>query len=184
VKYDPEKHKRRSIRLKGHDYVVAGTYFITLCTYQRECLFGKIADGVMQLNPLGEIVENCWNQIPQHFPNAQSKDFVVMPNHFHGILMVLQDDHDRRGMAVPCPYMGEFGKPVAGSLPTMIGSLKSAIAKRINIHRNALGTPVWQRNYYEHIIRNDLSLQTIQTYIRHNPQSWQTDRLHPDNPSK
>jgi len=94
MKYDPEKHHRRSIRLKGYDYSSAGAYFITIFTHQRRCLFGVIRNGVMELNAYGQIVAECWQQIPQHFPRVQLDAFVVMPNHVHGILMITNNGRD------------------------------------------------------------------------------------------
>jgi len=187
VKYNSDKHHRKSIRLKGYDYSSPGAYFITICTYQRQCLFGEIVDGEMQLSELGKITESCWQAIPDHFDRVQLDDFVVMPNHLHGIIFITDIC---RGMALPCPYPTiqpeerEFGKPIASSLSTIVGSFKSAATKQINILRNAPGTPVWQRNYYEHIVRNGESLHQLRQYIQNNHLSWQQDQLHPDVPSK
>ena len=203
-----DRHHRRSIRLKGYDYTSPGAYFITICTYQRQCLFGEIINGEMQLNKCGQIAAECWNEIPNHFRQTKLDNYVIMPNHIHGILVIT--DTPRRGMAMPCPYdrprphgrgmalpcpygrqqdtqpliKRQFGKPIAQSIPTIIGSFKSAVTKRINIVRHAKGTPVWQRNYYDHIIRDDASMQHIRHYIQNNPRSWQSDQLHPKNPSK
>jgi putative transposase len=186
VKYDPDKHKRRSIRLKGYDYSAAGLYFITLCTYQRECLFGKIADGVMRLNALGQIVADEWLRSLEIRQEIEFDEWIVMPNHLHGIVAIktIADLSDGVGANGRSPLRGVAPSMKPRSLSSLVAGFKSATTKHINIHRNAPGTPVWQRNYYEHIIRNDPSLQTIQTYIYNNPKSWQTDRLHPSNPSK
>ncbi|MBW4473695.1 MAG: transposase [Stenomitos rutilans HA7619-LM2] len=187
MKYDPGKHHRRSICLKGYDYASAGMWFITICTYQRQCLFGEISGGEMQLSKIGEIAESCWQAIPDHFPKVQLDQFVVMPNHLHGIISTADTC---RGMALPCPYPTirpeerRFGKPIAGSLSTIVGSFKSVATKQINLLRKAPGTPAWQRNYYEHIVRNEASLQYLRQYIQNNPLSWQEDQLHPDVPSK
>jgi REP element-mobilizing transposase RayT len=91
MKYDPQKHHRQSIRIKGYDYSQAGAYFLTLCTYQRQCLFGEIVGGAMQLNPYGQVVEDCWQAIPEHFPRIALDVFVVMPNHIHGILLITDE---------------------------------------------------------------------------------------------
>jgi putative transposase len=180
MKYNPEKHHRRSMRLKGYDYSAAGAYFITLCTYQRQCLFGEIMDGAMHLNPYGKIANDCLQAIPEHFARFQLDEFVMMPNHVHAVLRIVDDNDKRRGMALPCPYNGEFGKPMAGSLPIVIGAFKSAVTKRINILRDTPGTPVWQRNYHERIIRDELALNNIRRYIQMNPINWKSDRFHQD----
>lgn len=168
------------MRLKGYDYSAAGAYFITLCTYQRQCLFGEIMDGAMHLNLYGKIANDFLQAIPEHFARFQLDEFVMMPNHVHAVLRIFDDGNGRRGMAMPCPYNGEFGKPMAGSLPTVIGSFKSAVTKRINILRDTPGTPVWQRNYHERIIRDELALNNIRRYIQMNPIHWKSDRFHQD----
>jgi putative transposase len=186
VKYDPDKHKRRSIRLKGHDYPAAGMYFITLCTYRRECLFGEIADGIMQLNPLGKIVADEWLRSSEIRQKIGFDAWVIMPNHLHGIVVIETTAELSGGVGANgrLPLRGVAPSMKPRSLSSLVAGFKSATTKRINIHRNAPGNPVWQRNYYEHIIRNNPSLQTIQTYIHNNPQSWPTDQLYPNNSSK
>lgn len=181
MKYDPNKHHRRSIRLKGYDYTSPGMYFITVCTHQRQCLFGAIVDGEMELNDFGQIAVDCWQQIPKHFPKVCLDRFIVMPDRIHSILVIIDNDMD---MAMSCPYEARFGLPIAGSLPTILGSFKSATTKRINISRNSPGNPVWQRNYYENIIRDSAALLKIREYIQTNPLLWHLDSLHPNNPSK
>ncbi|MEM1293458.1 MAG: transposase [Cyanobacteria bacterium P01_H01_bin.162] len=184
--YNPDKHRRRSLRLPHYDYASPGAYFITICTYQRQCLFGEIRDGVMKLNKFGEVARDCWQAIPDHFAHVQLDAFVVMPNHIHGIIVIT--DNTRRGTAMPCPYptpqKRQFGESIPGSLPTIIGAYKSAVTKRINAARKVRGISIWQRNYYEHIIRNDIALDRIRRYVQNNPASWQADQLHPDLPSQ
>ena len=180
--YDPEKHHRRSIRLKGYDYTRAGAYFITIVTQNRACLFGAVVEGRMRLNPLGQIVQECWLAIPDHFPHALLDEFVIMPNHLHGIIVLqeMENSVGARHAAPREPRLEEFGKPVAGSIPTIVRSFKSAATKHINEYRGTPGAPVWQRNYYEHIIRNDRSLHRIRGYIATNPLRWHLDRnIHP-----
>lgn len=180
--YDPEKHHRRSIRLRHYDYRTPGRYFVTICTYQRLSLFGDVVDGEMQINAFGKAVNDCWQAIPQHFSYVSCDAFVVMPNHVHGIVVIDGDMVGEgiagEGMAVPCPNKArKFGKPIAGSLPTIVGSFKSAATKRINQIRDAKGSPVWQRNYYERIIRDEAALTNIRRYIRNNPAMWHEDQL-------
>ena len=174
MKYDSDIHHRRSIRLRGYDYTQAGAYFVTACTYARDCLFGQIVGGEMRLSAHGAIALECWQAIPQHCPHADLDAFVVMPNHMHGILM-LADDAARS--AHP-PAQERFGRPVAGSLPTIMRLYKAVVTRRINELRNTSGAPVWQRNYYEHIVRDQASLGRIRAYIANNPLRWGIDRLH------
>ena len=183
MKYDPAKHHRRSIRLKGYDYSQAGFYFVTVCCYQRQRLFGKIVDGVMQLNQYGEIVQNEWLKSSIIRPEIELDEYVVMPNHFHGIIVI---NPVGANSASPLPSSATPTHPSMKprSLSSIIAGFKSAVTKKINLIRNAPGTPVWQRNYYEHIIRNENALNNIRQYIINNPLSWHQDQLHPNNPSK
>ena len=164
--YDQEKHYRRSIRLKEYDYSQTGAYFVTVCVQDRKFLFGDIIDGTMQLNKYGQTAMECWGKIPRHFMDVTSDVFVVMPNHLHGIVVIVNDG---RGMACHAPTNRYFGKPIPNSLSTIIGSFKSAVTKYINLSRNTSGAIVWQRNYYEHIIRNKNELNRIREYIINNP---------------
>ena len=168
------------MRLRGYDYSSQGAYFITICTYQRACIFGKIIDDQMQLSPFGQIAKDCWQQIPTHFPNVDLNEYVIMPNHLHGIIGIKYPVAD--GQLKTTEKFGNMMRP--GALSTIVRSFKSATTRQINILRDAPGTPIWQRNYYDHIIRDAVSYEQIQHYIRHNPLSWQIDQLHPDNPSK
>ena len=268
--YDPEKHHRRSIRLKGYDYTQPGAYFITICTHSRACLFGEIIDGEMHLNEAGQIVVQTWQDLPNHISNVQLDAFVVMPNHVHGIIIIT----DRAGVvgtgsepartmmgsgsavdsdSTPGPgsaadsgstagpgsvgagSVGAGSEPapttttgpgptagpgsVAGSgpttgpgsvavvvgsgsvgsgsvgagsepaptrssygLPEIVRQFKTFSARRINELRGTPGTPVWQRNYYEHIIRDEFSLSRIRQYIAENPARWDADWEHPQRP--
>ncbi|MBC7263420.1 MAG: transposase [Chloroflexi bacterium] len=177
---NPAEHRRRSIRLRGYDYSQAGAYFVTICTQNRECLFGTIADGKMVLNPLGEIAAVCWNAIPVHFRDVELDEYVVMPNHIHGIIVILDRADYRRGTACRAPTMERFGRPLSGSLATIVRSFKSAATKRINEWRCTPGAVVWQRNYYEHIIRNEREWDAIREYIYLNPTQWDQDIENPE----
>ncbi len=180
--YDPERHHRRSIRLRGYDYTQPGAYFITIVTHERACLFGNVVNGAMQLNPLGEIVRAEWFKTAELRPSVQldADEFVVMPNHIHGIIWIVDDVGARRRRA---PTGEQFGKPVPGSIPTIVRAFKSAATKRINALRGTPGAPVWQRNYYEHVIRNDADLRHIRDYIQTNPARWALDSENPDGAS-
>ena len=173
--YNPEKHHRRSIRLQGYDYTRPRGYFITVCTCQRKNLFGEIIDGTMKLNEYGKIAEQYWLEIPQHFPKTELDEFVIMPNHIHGIIWIISVSVGTRHAVSQLKRTESFGKPVPGSVPTMIRSFKSAVTKKINEIYLKPGAPVWQRNYYERIIRNKNELNRIRGYIRNNPANWQSD---------
>ncbi|BBO90310.1 transposase [Desulfosarcina ovata] len=176
MNYDPTIHKRRSIRLKGYDYSSPGAYFITLCTHGQVCLFGDITDGHMKLNDAGRIVTDEWIQTAVIRNEIELDEWVVMPNHFHGIVFL----RPRRGTArrAPTTTREQFGKPVAGSLPTIVRAFKSAVTRRINEMRRTPGAKVWQRNYWEHIIRSEPELSGLREYIRNNPVQWTLDQLY------
>jgi putative transposase len=180
---DLDRHHRRSIRLKGHDYAQPGAYFVTICTRERECLFGHVVNGEMRLNDAGEIARRCWEDIPDHFPHAVSDAVVIMPNHVHGVIVI----HGRGEASVPLHVSkertGSDASPLRqrpngtqpGSLSAIVQNLKSISTRRMNAARGMLGTPVWQRNYYEHVVRNDEELEAIRQYILNNPANWVTD---------
>lgn len=170
MKYNPDTHHRKSIRLKEYDYSQAGYYFITICTYNKQHLFGKIHDGTVILNECGEIVDDCLKNLSVHFPNIKVDYYCIMPNHIHVIII----NDECRGTA--CRALSEsFGNPSKGSLPTIIRATKSAISKAINELINTPGNTIWQRNYYEHIIRNEKELFEIRKYIELNPMNWNKD---------
>ncbi len=183
MKYDPEKHRRRSIRLKGYDYSQAGAYFVTICTQNRMCLFGDIADGKMVLNDAGCMVADVWNDLPNHYPHVQLDVSVIMPNHFHGIVVLT----DTAGMDVGAGGVGAGLKPAPTGkhhgLPEIVRGFKTFSSRRINQIRNTPGVKLWQRNYWEHIIRNKKELNRIRQYIIDNPQQWEFDRNYIDNSS-
>lgn len=177
MEYDPEKHHRRSIRLREYDYTTHGAYFVTICTYKWLNMFGKLRDGAMRLNSIGEMAADCWSDIPNHFEYAGIDLSVVMPNHFHGIFFLV--DHGGEGTACRAPTVAGFGKPMAGSLSTVVRSFKSAVTKQVNLYRKSPGSPVWQRNYYERVIRDEDELNCIRQYILDNPLHWDMDRNNP-----
>ena len=200
----PATPHRNSIRLKGWDYAGEGWYFVTLVAFRRECLFGVIQKGEMTVNPLGKIVQECWEAIPAHFPNVTLDEFVIMPNHVHGIVVIRNEEHlpiaaealpvGAEAEAVPggarhasplqepgrLRQVQEPGRPhgvTPGSLGAMIGSFKSSVSRRAGRELNSAN--LWQRNYYEHIIRNDRELEAIRHYIEINPERWTEDEENP-----
>jgi REP element-mobilizing transposase RayT len=179
MKYDPDKHHRRSIRLKGYDYSAEGACFVTICTRNRECLFGQIADGIMVLNEHGEIATRCWLEIPDHFPQVELDEYIVMPNHLHGVLVIrCRGEAFGAPNASPLPPQPPHGTQ-PGSLGAIIQNYKSISTRKINHQRKSPGTPVWQRNYYEHVVRNEKSLDDIRSYILSNPSCWDQDEENP-----
>ena len=172
-KFDPHKHHRGSIRLKGYDYSQVGAYYVTIVTYHRDCLFGEIMNEEMVLSDFGKIAEECWRAIAEHFLNVELGAYVVMPNHVHGIIII------RRGTIYRAPTVEQFGKPTQGSLPTIIRTYKAAVSRIIARKHNATG--IWQRNYYEHIIRDENDLQNKTDYINANPMLWDEDDNNPHN---
>jgi REP element-mobilizing transposase RayT len=183
MKYDPAVHHRRSVRLQGYDYSRAGAYFITICTRNRTCLFGAINYEKMVLNDAGQIVVDEWMKTAEIRRQIKIDEFVVMPNHFHGIVWVR--DANGRGTARRAPTtMEQFGKPVSGSIPTIVRSFKSAVTKRINELRRTPGAKLWQRGFYEHIIRNEPELNRIRQYIMDNTIKWSLDGNYPGDGSQ
>ena len=178
-------HHRRSVRLQGYDYSQAGAYFVTICTVQQAELLGQVTDGGVQLNAYGQIVEDCWKQIPAHFPHASVDAYVVMPNHVHGTIIIDRAEAGSNGNPVgathasPLPENVRPHGPRPGSLGAIVGAFKSAAARRINRRRGTPGTAVWQRNYYEHIVRSERALDAIREYIHQNPVRWELDRYNP-----
>jgi putative transposase len=166
-----------SIRLQGYDYTQDGAYFVTLCTHQRALLFGDVVGDDMELNTLGCIVLEEWERTATLRPYIELDAFVIMPNHLHGIIIINWGDVGAR-RAVPLQTEW-FGKPVSDSIPTVVRAFKSATTRRVNQVRLTPGEPVWQRNYYEHIIRSEGALNQIRQYIHLNPANWLSDENHP-----
>ncbi len=193
--------KRKIIRLHAYDYTSSGAYFVTICTYKRESLFGTILEDAMQNNDIGDIILETWNAIPEHFPRVTIDAFVVMPNHVHGIVWI-HDEHNESSITVGARHASPLRqqrddlksaqKELAisrdraileiipgvrsSSLGAIVGSFKSAVTKNTRIHLNNPHLMVWQRNYYEHVIRNEHELNAIRQYIIENPCNWSRDR--------
>jgi REP element-mobilizing transposase RayT len=231
--YNSNIHHRRSIRLKGYDYTQQGAYFVTICTHQRNCLFGEIVDGEIKLNTNGGIAWGSWLSIPRHFKNVELDEFVIMPNHLHGIIIIEssevagealanqdfsqsfsevagealanqdfsqlfsevagealanQDFSQQQNLSSQCfaptVYTGETVK-INGTKPQSLAAItqnyKSVSTRQINRMNKAKGNVIWQRNYYEHIIRNEEALNNIREYIVNNPINWVKDQENPAN---
>ena len=171
--------KRKTLRLKGYDYAQTGAYFVTVCTRNRDCLFGEVVDGVMRVNSHGQTVVECWKAIPEHFKHVQVDEFMVMPNHIHGILVVTPVGATHASPLRGANASGARSGPSPGSLSAIVGSFKAAASKQINRIRGNAGFQVWQRNYYEHVIRDDAELSRVREYIANNPAQWDLDVENP-----
>ena len=189
MKYNPEIHHRRSVRLKNYDYSQAGAYFITICTQNRECLFGEIIDAKMGLNEYGTIAKNEWVKLTHRYPNIELDVFQIMPNHMHGIialvgatLAVAQNDSVAQNEMI----VGNDIRAGASPAPTktvgdIIGAYKSLVANGcldIFKTKNETMGKLWQRNYHEHIIRDEQSYHRISEYIINNPENWTDDKFY------
>ena len=203
MKYNPAIHYRRSIRLREYDYTTAGAYFVTICTQNRDCLFGDIVDGDMVLNDAGRMVQSVWDGMSAHYAGIETDAFVIMPNHIHGIVTVgaaprgRPDSGQDSGQAQrPAPTVTDCGQaqgpaPTVSvtaaslSLPDVVHRFKTLTTKRYTDGVKQHGWPpypgrVWQRNYYEHIIRDGHDLNRTREYIVNNPAQWDLDRENPD----
>jgi len=197
MKYNPSIHHRSNIRLKGYDYSQEGLYFITICIKNRKCLFRKIENREMILNDAGKMVENQWLILPQRFPNIKLHEYIVMPNHFHAILeivgatlVVLQNDvvapnnndndNSQKGQPQGCAPTETTNKKTLGD---MVGAFQSIttvdyIRGVKNNNWQTFDGKLWQRNYWERIIRNEQSYQQISEYIISNPSNWTDDKFY------
>jgi putative transposase len=178
VRFDPDKYHRRSVRLQGYDYSQPGAYFVTICTHGQECIFGYVIDDLMELSPYGEMVWQTWRGLPERFERVELDQFVVMPNHVHGIVVITPPNVGaiQVGVIHELPLQTQRRRML---LPRVVGYFKMNASKAINELRGTPGTPVWQRNYYEHIVRNERELRAIREYILDNPLNWQLDRENP-----
>lgn len=170
--FDNKVHHRRTIRLKEYDYSQAGAYFVTTCTRERKCLFGRVEEDQVRLNNNGRMVESVWENLPRQYPDIQLDVFVIMPNHIHGIIVLV-------GAGVPaCPIDGPAQRPAPTmSLPDIIHRFKSFTinqymrAVSMTGQKNDTAT-FWQRNYYEHVIRSEHELSLVRDYVVNNPLKW------------
>ncbi len=187
MKYDPDRHHRQSIRLKDYDYSQNGVYFVTICTYKKQCLFGDITNSKMELSEIGAIAGKCWNEIPNHFPNVLLDYSVVMPNHIHGIVNIVGAKHSQVEGLLYSLALNVNASPLQpcgtdkGSLGAIIQNFKSVTTRKVNRMLGQRNIPLWLRNYYEHIIRNDDDLNEIREYIINNPLKWDLDKENPIN---
>jgi REP element-mobilizing transposase RayT len=192
--HDSDKHHRRSLRLQEYDYTQEGAYFVTVCLKDRACLFGDIADGKMILNDAGRMVQAVWDDIPSHYAGIDTDAFIIMPNHIHAIIVIVgatpcgRPDSDK-GQAQGPDNNGQARglaptRNTKLSLADVVHRLKTITTKRYTDGVKQMGWPpfhgrLWQRNYYEHVIRDDASLNLIRQYIIDNPLRWAEDEENP-----
>jgi putative transposase len=199
--FNPLIHHRRSIRLPGFDYARPGAYYVTIDVIRMRPLFGEIINGVMRLNELGKIVSDYWCGVPGHFPNVELDDFIIMPDHMHGIIILRDNRIPRRGEvssptvsapAVSAPpaapmdiaptFTGDVSSsqrlPQKTSLGRVVAYFKYGSTKYINAVRGSPGDHVWQRDYYDHIIRDENDMSRIRKYIRNNPAAYTRSPRH------
>ncbi len=179
-------HNRRSVRLESWDYSWPWWYFATVVVKNRRCLFGEIIDDKMHLNETGKIIEEEWLKTPSIRPNVELDAYVIMPNHLHGIIIIGEAVGATRRVAQKKPIRATLQVAptqtlVSGSLGAIIGQFKSKAAKRINALQGTQGIHLWQRNYHDHIIRDEGDLHRTRTYIVNNPLQWALDDENPDN---
>ena len=206
MRYDPDRHHRSSLRLQGYNYSQQGAYFVTVCVHNRECLLGEISNGTVVLSEVGQAVEQAWQNIAERFPFVILDEYVLMPNHLHGILFFTEPDKQSDVgalLAAPSASSGPLSvapdkKPgAASSAPTgfvetpnretpkatlgkVLRAFKSLSAIQANRLLDRAEQPFWQRNYYERIIRDEQEMEQTRGYIRHNPLQWATDTENPD----
>ena len=176
--YNEEQNHHRSIRLANYDYAQAGAYFVTVCTHERMCLFGDVILETMRPNDTGQVVHDEWLRTAEIRPDINLDSFQVMPNHLHAI--VIFDEEVSSKLTVGAHSRAPFSRQPK-SLGSLVAGFKSATTKRINQLRGTPGTPVWQRNYYERVIRNEREMDATRQYIVDNPAKWAEDAENPGN---
>ncbi len=180
MSYNPDVHHRRSIRLPRYDYASAGAYFVTICSVQKNCLFGEIKGGIISLSVIGKIVQEVWLNLPNNFTKIRLDDFVVMPNHLHGIICLIDHSDLINSHTADLTKNSMPNGTKKDSLGAIVQNFKSVSTRRVNTITRNSGT-IWQRNYYETIIRSDRAYENIKLYIQENPLKWEED---PENPTK
>ncbi len=168
--FNPDIHRRRSIRLPDYDYTQVGAYYVTIVTSRRRLLFGDVVADEMRLNDAGRLIEDAWQWLVHRYSYVSLDEYIVMPNHLHGII-VIGDQPLGASRSAPTPR-----KP----LGQLIGAFKTVSTRRFNNIRGTPGQQLWQRNYYERIVRNEEELNHIREYILGNPVMWDTDEENPD----
>ncbi len=178
--YDPNVHHRRSIRLKDYEYTTPGWYFVTIVVQDRACLFGEVIDSVMQPNDAGQMVARVWSEIPVMYPGIDIDSLVVMPNHLHGIIVLLEEQRTASVGADPLCLPSSVPPTKALSLGDVVRRFKSLTTREYGVGVRQSGWPpfsqrLWQRNYFEHVVRDERDADRLQRYIIDNPANWARD---------
>lgn len=183
-------YQRKSIRLKDYDYSQPGGYFVTIVTQNKECVFGEIVNGNMILSSYGEIIDQCWNKTPNNFYNIELDSFQIMPNHIHGIIHIVDNivgaKHSIKKLHKIGNNLQRNASPLqpngtnTGSLGAIIQNFKSVTSRKINQIHKSPGQKLWQRSFYDHVIRNETELKNVRKYIEDNPLKWELDIENPD----
>ncbi|MCZ6777003.1 MAG: transposase [Ignavibacteria bacterium] len=174
---DQQTRQRRQLRLQSWDYSWPWWYYVTICTKDRVCELGQVRQDRMVLSNVAEIAEETWRWLAIQYDYVELDDFVIMPNHLHGIIIM---NELRRGGSRTAPTENIKRKP----LGRLIGAFKTVSAKRINEIRKTPGAIFWQRSYHDHIIRNAADLHRIRSYMANNPLQWAIDQENPNNRTK
>lgn len=183
MKANKSRHHRQTIRLKEFEYSTPWWYYVTICTHNHQNLFGMIQNGKMFLNDVGKTVECEWLKTKEIRKNVDLDHYVIMPNHIHGIIIMEcrgelnSPQCEKKGRMQYAPTEKKFKSP-SQTLGSIIRGFKSSVTKQINEMQNVLSLKIWQRNYYEHIVRNDNDLHRIRTYIQDNPLKWELDEYY------
>ncbi len=175
--YDPGIHHRSSIRLRGYDYSQPGNHYVTICTQAKQHLFGCIVEGEMHRNELGDFVALCWQWLARQYSYVELDEWIVMPNHLHGIIVVTHGGGSRTPAGSSRTEEGASRSAPTKRKPLgrLVGAFKSVSTDRVNEKRGTPGGLLWQRDFYDHIIRDEDELNKIRDYIRTNPLRWNTD---------
>ena len=162
---------RRSVRLANIDYTSTGAYFVTICVQEKRTVFGIVSGDSVILSSMGKKVEEFWLSIPDHFPNVSLDEYVIMPNHIHGIILMRNESSSEQQEKA-------FQKVPVGSLSSIIRSFKAAVTR--SLKQNGVSNFQWQRGFYEHVIRSEKAMNSIREYIRLNPRKWSIDKENPN----
>lgn len=190
--------ERKTTRLKSHDYSMPGAYFVTICAQDRNCLFGKVENGKMRLNDIGQMVDMWWGKISDRYGNISADEYVIMPNHIHGIINIvgaIPRNRPINNVKNETIIHGNMGENMVS--PLRISNTYNGLGRYVSWFKRMSTTEyiqhvkndnwpsfdgrIWQRNYYEHVIRNDMELNRVRQYIIENPLKWDMDLENPDN---